>query len=237
MKEMTLNTRSEETNSSLVETAYEHIRAQLISGQLSPGARLVNRKLANQIGMSFTPVREAINRLASQGMVEQIPGAGAFVRKLTRQEIIDIYGLREAVEPYAASEAAKKIDARQLAALEAILAEWTRIIELARESGEKSVHGQTLATWIAGDIRFHEIIIDATQNQFIKKTLTDLNMLRRMFAAKPAELPEKDAITTHESHAKLVECLKNRDSEGAHQWMKSQIRVGLGFVLDHLNLT
>jgi DNA-binding FadR family transcriptional regulator len=75
------------STASLSEKAYQHIRQQVFAGALAPGDRLVNRTLAKQLGTSFIPVREAISRLASEGLVQQVAGAGAFVRTFDRQEI------------------------------------------------------------------------------------------------------------------------------------------------------
>ena len=94
------------STSTLSEKAYDHIRQQVFSGELGPGDRLVNRALAKQLGTSFIPVREAISRLASEGLVKQVAGAGAFVRSFDRQEISEIYDVRELFEPFAAAQAA-----------------------------------------------------------------------------------------------------------------------------------
>ena len=86
----------------------------LTRGDLAPGTRLVNRSLAKELGISFTPLREAINQLASEGLVEYVPGGGAFVRRLDRHQLAQLYDLREALEPFAAAEAAKHITEHEL---------------------------------------------------------------------------------------------------------------------------
>ena len=70
---------------SLAEQAYRHIRSKLSNGTFVPGEQLVNRVLATEIGVSVIPVREAINRLATEGLVEHVPGSGAFVRQADSQ--------------------------------------------------------------------------------------------------------------------------------------------------------
>ena len=105
----------------LAELSYEFIREKLASGAFSPGKQLVNRTLAEEIGVSVIPVREAINRLSSEGLVEHVPGAGAYVRKTNRQDLNNIYVLRDALESCAAAEAAQYITEDQLEELEHIL--------------------------------------------------------------------------------------------------------------------
>ena len=80
----------------LKQRAYEYIRRQLLNGELSPGSRLCNRTLAEQIGMSFIPVREAISQLASEGLIEHRPRLGAFVLDPSREQIEELYDFREA---------------------------------------------------------------------------------------------------------------------------------------------
>ncbi len=99
---------------SLSEKAYHHIRRLVFIGELALGARLVNRKLAAQLGTSFVPVREVISRLASEGVVEQIFGAAVFVRKFDRQEISEIYDVREQFELFAAGETALLMTSHEL---------------------------------------------------------------------------------------------------------------------------
>ena len=77
--------------------------------EFAPGKPLVNRTLADEIGVSVMPVREAINRLTSEGLVEHVPGAGAFVRKVDREQLNHLHVLRDALEGCAAGEATRNI--------------------------------------------------------------------------------------------------------------------------------
>ena len=86
--------------------AYVQLRAKLAAGEFPPGSQLVNRTVSQSIGMSMTPVREAMARLASEGMIEHHPGSGTFVRKISRQEFAQLYDLREVLEPFAGRRSA-----------------------------------------------------------------------------------------------------------------------------------
>jgi len=79
----------------LADKSYAYIRKQLFSGVFQPGSRLVNRTLAGEIGVSVIPVREALNRLASEGLVDQIAGEGVFVRVVDCDELDQMYVLRD----------------------------------------------------------------------------------------------------------------------------------------------
>jgi DNA-binding GntR family transcriptional regulator len=91
----------------LAEKSYDYIRKKLAGGDLPLGQRLVNRVLADEIGGSVIPVREAIHRLASEGLVEHVPGSGAFVRKTDPHDLDNLYVLRDALESCAAGVAAQ----------------------------------------------------------------------------------------------------------------------------------
>ena len=78
--------------SSLADETYHAIRKRVAAGDWPPGMRLVNRKLGVELGVSMVPVREALNRLASEGLVEHVPGAGAFVRRLDRKRVRSLQG-------------------------------------------------------------------------------------------------------------------------------------------------
>src|SRR5271169_1260355 len=97
--------------------AYEHIRKRLLSGDLAPGASLSPALLAKEIGISHTPVREAISQLESEGLVERLPRLGARVRLIDRRELEELFELRETLEADAAAWAAERISEEQIVAL------------------------------------------------------------------------------------------------------------------------
>ena len=127
---------------SLAEQAYRHIRSKLSNGTFVPGEQLVNRVLATEIGVSVIPVREAINRLATEGLVEHVPGSGAFVRQADGQQLNDLYVLRDAVESCAAGEAAANITVFQLEALESILDEARKIAKEPTKKNNRQPNGR-----------------------------------------------------------------------------------------------
>ena len=91
----------------LAEKSYDYIRKRLSEGDLPPGKRLVNRVLADEIGVSVIPVHEAIHRLVPESLVEYVPGSGAFFRKTNLHNLENLYVLRDALESCAAGTAAR----------------------------------------------------------------------------------------------------------------------------------
>ena len=218
---------------SLSEKAYQHIRQQVFSGDLAPGDQLVNRSLAKELGTSFIPVREAISRLASEGIVEQIPGAGAFVRTFDWQTISEIYDVRILFEPFAAGQAAQLMSEHEMAELKALMSEWEKLGKtiIARKRGASR---QDVDRWPRINQRFHELIITASRNRFLLKVNNDLQMLSQCFAAHrraPRLLTEELISSTLKSHRKLITHFEKRDSDKAEALVREQIIFGRETVL------
>ena len=93
----------------LRQQAYQHLRERILSGELGAGTQLSEPDLAKQLGMSRTPVREALRQMENEGLLDYAPRFGAMVRVPDRDELSDMYAVREALESYAAAEAAAKI--------------------------------------------------------------------------------------------------------------------------------
>lgn len=196
---------------------------------------MVNRQLAETLGTSFIPVREAINRLASEGVVEQVAGAGAFVRSFERQEVSEIYDVRELVEPFAAAQAAKLISDHEFDELRVLLKDWEKLgaAIVARKRGATATD---LERWLALNQRFHEIIITASRNRFLAKTVTDVQVLSRCFAAQrgmPGLLSRKLIESTIKTHRSLLNALGKRDAIGAEKVVREQLRLGRKTVLSN----
>lgn len=220
--------------SSLSEKAYQHIRQQVILGELSPGDRLVNRSLAEQLGTSFIPVREAISRLASEGLVKQVAGAGAFVRSFDRQEISEIYDVRDLFEPFAAAQAARFLTDHELEELRVLLESWESLGKkiLNRKAGASQ---GDLDRWLEINERFHSLIISASRNRLLSKITNDVNVLSKCFAAhrgSPKLLSEKLVRSTLKTHRQLYEALIKRDSESARKIVCQQLKFGRKSVLN-----
>ncbi|MCD4525266.1 GntR family transcriptional regulator [Nocardioides sp. cx-173] len=107
---------------SATEVAGEMLRELIGSGALGPGDRLNVDELGHQLGVSRTPVRDALHQLRTEGLVDIQPRKGVFVRRITAQEVAEIYAIKEAVEPLAADWAARRATADQKARLEGLLA-------------------------------------------------------------------------------------------------------------------
>src|SRR5262245_4191790 len=99
------------------ERAYRHIRSKVLSGSIPPGSKLSTPRLAREMGISRTPVREAIHLLASEGLIDQRRDAGAYVRKVSRRELWELFLMREALEVASVGPAIRRMTPRTLRVL------------------------------------------------------------------------------------------------------------------------
>lgn len=209
--------------------AYEELRRMLVHGRLQPGMQLVNRKLAGEIGMSMTPVREAVTRLASDGLVEYVPGAGAFVRKISREELGQLYDLRTAIESLAAAEAAKHATAAEITELRAIAADSFAIIRAIAASPEGHATPEQMARWVDDELRLHALVLRAARNPWLTKLVADLKLLAFGFAPQrrvPAFLTIQSAVRTWKDHRRLIRALDTRDATLAATTIETHIAAG-----------
>lgn len=223
---------------SLSQKAYDYLHEKLSKGELKPGSRIVNRTLAEQIGVSVIPVREAISRLASEGLIDQVPGAGAFVRDIGRVDLENLYVLRDALESCAAAEAAKHITSEQLEEFEYIVARFRTISDkIAKQSNQHGTKAQ-MRQWIDDEQAFHELLFEASRNPLLAKVAQDNRAIYAVFQVQrndPSLLTADVAAKTVQSKAELIEALRERNHESARKLMSEQIQRGRQTVAAHFN--
>jgi DNA-binding GntR family transcriptional regulator len=216
--------------STLAEKAYTALRNRLVSGSLPPGSRLVNRSLAADLGLSLTPVREAINRLASDGVVEFVSGRGAFVRKLSSQDIFKIYELRELLEPHAAAQAALNASQYQLEELRQICQEAEQIVDQLGGGTKVQVDHELVARMGQHEITFHQTLTQAANNHWLTQSIMSLRFIDQMYFAH--QLMERAAVRTHNiadtvaEHTSLFAAVENRDNGAAEKLMRAHLTHG-----------
>lgn len=202
--------------SSAAQRAYVAIADRMASGELAPGSWLREESFAASLGISRTPVREALRRLNSEGLVRLERNRGAQVVAWTREQVLEIYGLRAVVEGYVASIAARKIGEEELRKLAANVAEYERVIAV---GGQGSIQQAAVL-----NNEFHSVVLDATGNDSLRFLLTGvlgLPLVRRTFLRYTG----RDLARSIEHHRELIEAFRRRDSESAEMIMKVHIRT------------
>lgn len=213
--------------------AYEHIRSRLSRGEFPAGMQLVTRHIAQELGASLNPVREAIGRLAAEGLVDHVPGAGAFVHNPTPQEIVELYEFREAIEPAAAAKAARSITELELDILRAICDDQHAMVRSLREP-PGHLQADSLQDWLSTEERFHETLIRAARNMYFDRTVNNSRFLTRLFQSHLSLGVNVDlqvAARTWLSHVRILRALERGDGDAAAAIMRYSLRRGLAMVL------
>lgn len=214
-------------SSSRTRSSYNEIRQRLLDGEFAPGTRLDFKKLAGELGVSTTPVREAIGQLASEGLVQLVPRLGAVVPQLSREETIELYGVREAMETYAASEAAETIIAPQLAELLGFVERMEAIAAKFSAGRKPKLEGQPLHEFLAADLAFHMTIIEAAGNRRLTKLAADSHAHARIFSADRIAHDQDLLEEAVRQHRAIYDALARRDADDARRQVAVHIERSL----------
>jgi DNA-binding GntR family transcriptional regulator len=175
--------------------------------------------LCKQLGVSTIPLREAIQRLASEGLVENVPNAGAFVRRIDRRELVQLFELRGALEMFSVEQAAARIDADQLDQLNEICAKWGRMVHALRDRANQTLRSDEYRNWIKHDVQFHHILVEASGNVWLQQTIDQMHLMSRVAVSKPAKMELPRAAKNYRMHSGIVRGLRKRDLALARYWM------------------
>ncbi|SRR5690606_28042644 len=212
--------------------AYRHLRQKLLEGSVSPGSRLSYSSIGREIGVSATPVREAVGQLASEGFVELVPQLGAIVRSLTREEAIELYELREALECFAIQRTAERAGEPLLSELQENLRASAGLVAKLRRSGRKAAAKSLADPFHALDLSFHMILLEAAGNRRMLKVVGDSHILARIFQADRHAFRLDILETTLTEHEAIATALRRRDAGAAEEAMRRHIRHSLELTLN-----
>jgi DNA-binding GntR family transcriptional regulator len=194
----------------LREQVKDLILARILSGEYAPGERLVETRIARELGTSQAPVREALRDLELLRFVESVPFRGARVRAVTVEELAEIYPVRAAVEEVAAREAARRMTPELAQALEAELQ------AMRRAAQEGDLHGQ-----VEHDVAFHRLIVEASQNTILVEVWRSLRVeARTLVTALKAGLDSEEIVAMHEP---VLAALCSGDAERAGRALRRHV--------------
>ena len=184
----------------LRDVVFNTLRQAILKGELKPGERLMEIQLANKLGVSRTPVREAIRKLELEGLVLMIPRKGAEVAEITRQDMEDVLEVRTALEELAVKDACDHITDAQLSELKKASNEFKKAL----------LEGKDLVTCADADMHFHDVILSATNNRRLIQMLNNLS--EQMYRYRLEYLKdERTHKTLIEEHDAIRRALKKHD--------------------------
>lgn len=211
----------------LRDVVFNTLRKAILNGQLKPGERLMEVHLANKLGVSRTPIREAMRKLELEGLVVMIPRRGAEVAKISEKSLKDVLEVRRSLDEFIAELACRRITQEQLQRLKKA----AKVFEEATEnvSGTDSDTAE-LAT---ADVEFHNIIMEATENQRLQAVVNNLaeQMYRYRFVYLKDTGTHKNLV---KEHLAIYEAISRHDIEDAKKAARIHIDNQERAIIEHI---
>ena len=189
----------------LREVVSDALRQAIQDGVLKPGERLMEIPLAEELGVSRTPIREAIRKLELDGFVVMIPRRVAYLSNITLKDITQVFEIRSALEELAAGLAAERITTEELENLERMLVEINEYME-----------SKDMDKVVAADIEFHEVLYKASRNERLAEIVNNLREQTFRFRSVSMKQPGRLA-KTWEEHRQLVEAISSHNAAQARK--------------------
>lgn len=195
----------------LRDVVFQTLRQAILKGELQPGERLMEIKLADTLGVSRTPIREAIRKLELEGLVVMIPRKGAAVANITEKDTKNVLEVRRTLEMFAVEVACDRITEEQMAQLKE-----------AAKAFEASKGSLDLIRIAETDIHFHEIIYEATHNERLVQILSNLRENMYRYRIEYLKDPNYYDSLVGE-HQEILDAIEAGDKEKARVCMKDHI--------------
>ena len=198
---------------------YDRLKQLILEGELPPGGPLVERTLAERLNVSRTPVREAIFQLESEGLVEAVDGKGAFVASYAIDDLIEIYQIREGLEPLAARLSCAHLTSGDLDYHEKQIKRYRANPRLREQDPEK---------WLRLGWEFHQMFIHASRNArligVIERMQNQIELFRGLCRSV---VPRTDMQAAVDEHWEILSALRSRDPGRAEQAVRTHLQSGL----------
>ena len=206
----------------LRDVVFNTLRDGILRGELEPGERLMEVHLARKLGVSRTPIREAIRKLELEGLVQMIPRKGAVVASITEEDLRDVLEVRKVLECLAVELACQKRTEQDMVELKDAL-----------EGFRREMHSRNPSKIAVRDVAFHDVIYRITDN---RRLIQILNNLREQMYRYRLEYikDEKKRMTLVSEHMDIVSAIENRNAEAAKAAITLHIINQQATVLDNL---
>ncbi|NBI06239.1 GntR family transcriptional regulator [Senegalia massiliensis] len=205
----------------LREIVFEHLRESIILGKMAPGERLMEIQLAEELGVSRTPVREAIRKLELEGLVIMIPRKGAYVSEVSLKDIKEALEIRVSLEGLGAYLAAERIEDDELKQL------IKKHEELKGYADKKDVEGI-----LKKDEELHKIIFNAARNSKLIEMVDSLKEQVQRFRVSYVS-SHSQAAELYKEHKKIIDAIVNRDKSKAKKYAEEHIEISKKHIVEH----
>lgn len=204
---------------SMAEVVYKLLKNAIINGDLKPGQRLVEQKLSDKMQVSRVPVREAIKRLEQYGFVTRLPVRGIIVKKISEADVKEAFGIRAALESYAAAQACEHLSEEMI-----------DVLEKSIEASRKALKRGDMEKVLELNNQFHEMIYKAAQSDMLSKLINNFTDYLARYR-KPLLSSKTSVAVSIEGHEAMVEAMRRGDTENVERIVKAHILQGRSFIL------
>ena len=214
-------------NATLRERAYKALKDSILRNELLPGEVLSIDSLAKALGISQTPVREALTKLSADGLVEYERNKGFRVASITEDDVHETYEVRRLLEPYAASLVAKKVSTDP--SLERRLHELRKTAEIIQKlvTSGKVLNPSQYEVYMGIDLRLHEIMLEAVGESLLGSVLALVGnhslRIRSFVEASSNHFDSEVALTVTGEHLAIIEALLSQDPEGVQESVRGHL--------------
>jgi DNA-binding GntR family transcriptional regulator len=216
-KERTMNGFYENKDyGSLSEKVYRFLRDGIAEGRYQTGDCLIEMKIAEELGVSRTPVREALKQLELEDLVSSHPNRGVVVKSFTNEDLQDVSTIRHLLEGQAAFWAAQRVTDEQLKELK-------EVVELMEFYTAKN----DITHLVALDTRFHELIYEASGSRTIRHILASLHHNIRKARQSSLTLPDR-APNSLAEHLSIYHAIEQKDAQAAKEYMEAHVAIAAG---------
>jgi DNA-binding GntR family transcriptional regulator len=195
----------------LRDVVFNTLRQSILRGELEPGERLMEISLANKLGVSRTPIREAIRKLELEGLVTMIPRKGAIVASISEKDMKDVLEVRVTLDELAAGLACRNFTDEGIESLKA-----------AEVRFENAVISHTIMEIVDADVAFHDVIYDYTNNARLIQMINNLRETMYRYRLEYIKDARNHSILIHE-HNDIIEAFMRRDEESAKRFIRIHI--------------
>ncbi len=200
----------------LDQKAYLILKNMIISRKLLPGDKIPQEKLAQDLGISRTPLVSALKYLEKEKLVEAIPRRGFYVRLFTKEEMISIFELREVLEGLAARRAARNISDVQINKLQNFFEQFKRQSDITN-----------ISAYAKEDRRFHNFITEIGAKEFLKSILENYNIISYSYQLISSEGLVRTPNETIREHWAMIDAISNKDEDLAEDIMRQHLQRGI----------
>lgn len=215
------------SKNALSQKAYLHIRQMVMEQAFPSDKRISETRLGRELGISRTPVRQAIQQLAREGLLIQRPSSGTYVVQAQASEIHDIYEVRLALETMAVRKATKRIKPRDIRQLNLHVQEMNQTLHAFRDRGDAILQGDLLQKFHQADKAFHDLILKAANNNFAQAIVSQGHVKQHVFGQKSHHRDLHHLAWVWLMHARIARAIKNRDAKAARHYMTRHIRMSM----------